>query len=98
MCIRDRGNGLVIADAAGTMVKASSVARDLSRAKLEARLGGFEPLPEWLAKQADQLSRQYEPRPLRTRADTVELYARYRAEQQGHGAARTVEWLSLIHI
>ena len=90
--IRERGNGLVIADAAGTMVKASSVARDLSRAKLEARLGGFEPLPEWLAKQADQLSRQYEPRPLRTRADTVELYARYRAEQQGHGAARTVEW------
>jgi hypothetical protein len=90
--IRERGNGLVIADAAGTMVKASSVARDLSRAKLEARLGGFEPSPEWLAKQADQPTRQYEPRPLRTRADTVELYARYCAEQQGHGAARTVEW------
>jgi hypothetical protein len=29
--IRERGNGLVIADAAGTMVKASSVARELSR-------------------------------------------------------------------
>jgi hypothetical protein len=39
--IRERGNGLVIADAAGTMVKASSVARELSRAKLEARLGAF---------------------------------------------------------
>jgi hypothetical protein len=90
--IRERGNGLVIADAAGTMVKASSVARDLSRAKLEARLGRFEPSPERLTNQADQPSRQYEPRPVRTRADTAELYARYRAEQQGHGAARTVEW------
>jgi hypothetical protein len=39
--IRERGNGLVIADAAGTMVKASSVARELSRAKLEARLGAL---------------------------------------------------------
>jgi hypothetical protein len=90
--IRERGNGLVIADAAGTMVKASSVARELSRAKLEARLGRFEPSPERLANQADQPTRQYQPRPVRTRADTVELYARYRAEQQGHGAARTVEW------
>jgi hypothetical protein len=89
--IRERGNGLVIADAAGTMVKASSVARDLSRAQLEARLGRFEPSPERLASQADPPTRQYEPRPIRTRADTVEL-SRYRAEQQGHGAARTVEW------
>ncbi len=90
--IRERGNGLVIADAAGTMVKASSVARELSRAQLEARLGRFEPSPERLANQADQPTRQYQPRPFRTRADTVELYARYRAEQQGHGAACTVEW------
>jgi hypothetical protein len=90
--IRERGNGLVIADAAGTMVKASSIARELSRAQLEARLGGFEPAPERLAKQADPPTRQYQPRPVRTRANTVELYARYRAEQHGHGAARTVEW------
>ncbi len=90
--IREQGNGLVIADAAGAMVKASSVARELSRGKLEARFGSFEPSPERLAKQAEKPTRQYEPRPLRTRADTVELYARYRAEQQGHGAKRTVEW------
>jgi hypothetical protein len=43
--IRERGNGLVIADAAGTMVKASSVARELSRAKLEARLGASSHRP-----------------------------------------------------
>lgn len=90
--IRERGNGLVIADAAGTMVRASSVARDLSRAQLEDRLGRFEPSPERLARQADPPTRQYEPRPVRMRVDAVELYARYRAEQQGHGAARTVEW------
>jgi hypothetical protein len=90
--IRERGNGLVIADAAGTMVKASSVARDLSRVKLEARLGAFEPSLERLANQTDQPTRQYQPRPIRTRADTTELYARYRAEQQGHSAARTAEW------
>ena len=90
--IRERGNGLVIADAAGTMVKASSVARELSRTKLEARLGSFEPSPERLTNPADQPTRQYEPRPVRRRAETAALYARYRAEQQGHGAARTVEW------
>jgi len=90
--IRERGNGLVIADAAGTIVKASSVARELSRVQLEARLGRFEPSPERLANRVDPPTRQYEPRPFRTRADTAELYARYRAEQQGHGAARTVEW------
>ena len=40
--LRERGNGLVITDQAGTMVKASTVARDLSKSKLEERLGAFE--------------------------------------------------------
>ncbi|AJE23498.1 TraI/MobA(P) family conjugative relaxase [Azotobacter chroococcum] len=40
--LRKRGNGLVIADHEGTMVKASTVARDLSKNKLEDRLGEFE--------------------------------------------------------
>lgn len=40
--LRERGNGLVITDQAGTMVKASTVARDLSKGKLEERLGAFE--------------------------------------------------------
>ena len=39
--IRERANGLVITDGR-TMVKASSVSRDLSKAKLEARLGAFQ--------------------------------------------------------
>jgi len=70
--IRERGNGLVIADAAGTMVKASSVAGELSRAKLEARLGSFEPSPERLANQADQPTRQYQTRPVRMRRRTAQ--------------------------
>ncbi|MCB1934054.1 MAG: hypothetical protein KDI45_16510, partial [Candidatus Accumulibacter sp.] len=36
--------------------------------------------------------RQYEPRPVRTRVDTVELYARYKAEQQDIGASRSLAW------
>ena len=40
--LREQGNGLVITDQGGTMVKASTVARDLSKGKLEERLGAFE--------------------------------------------------------
>ncbi len=42
--LRLRGNGLVILDHTGTIaVKASSIARDFSKAKLEKRLGEFVP-------------------------------------------------------
>ncbi|WP_419583237.1 hypothetical protein [Thiolapillus sp.] len=44
--LRQRANGFVIGAGDGTMVKASTVARDLSRPKLEARLGAFEPSAE----------------------------------------------------
>lgn len=84
--IRERGNGLVFTDRAGTMVKASSVGRDLSKGKLEDRLGPFEPSPE----QVNKPPRQYEGDPLRTRVDTVELYAQYKAEQQAFGSTRAV--------
>jgi hypothetical protein len=90
--LRARGNGLIIADQSGTVVKASSVARELSKGKLEARLGAFEASAEWTAKQAAKPARQYEPRPIRTRVDTVELYARYKAEQQDIGASRSLAW------
>ena len=90
--LRARGNGLIIADQSGTVVKASSVARELSKGKLEGRLGPFEASAEWTAKQAKKPARQYEPRPVRTRVDTVELYARYKAEQQDIGASRSLAW------
>lgn len=90
--LRARGNGLIIADQSGTVVKASSVARELSKGKLEGRLGPFEASAEWTANQAAKPARQYEPRPVRTRVDTVELYARYKAEQQDIGASRSLAW------
>jgi hypothetical protein len=62
------------------MVKASTVARDLSKPKLEARLGPFEASPE---RQAEtKAKRQYQKKPVRLRVNTVELYARYKADQQ----------------
>lgn len=74
--IRERANGLVITNGQ-TMVKASTVSRELSKAKLEARLGPFQPGLTPNIKP----SRQYQPRPVRTRVDTSELYAKYRTEQ-----------------
>jgi Relaxase/Mobilisation nuclease domain/Large polyvalent protein-associated domain 7 len=85
--IRERGNGLIITDGR-TMVKASSVSRDLSKAKLEARLGAFEPAPE---RGAAKPLRRYEPRPLRTGVDTGELYAKYRAEQESSSRERQAQ-------
>ena len=46
LAIQERGNGLVICDQAGLMVKASSVARTLSKTKLIERFGDFKPLSD----------------------------------------------------
>ncbi|WP_017173892.1 TraI/MobA(P) family conjugative relaxase [Xanthomonas phaseoli] len=125
--LRERGNGLVITDGAGQGVKASSIARDLSKAKLEARFGAFEspvtrapsaasvqarrtqaPPVEKVGRRPPPRSKgrtpslaavgvlhinsgsRYEQRPIYAKkASTVELYARYKAEQQNLGAARS---------
>lgn len=95
-----RGNGLIFTGQDGTMVKASSVSRELSKAKLEARLGPFvastqrgpEPGPgSARGKQeepAGESASRYQRRPLPSRVDTTELYARYQREQQAQAAAR----------
>jgi hypothetical protein len=88
--VRERTNGLIITDGQIT-VKASSVSRDLSKTKLEARLGAFEAA---LDLGAIKPSRRYEPRPLRTGFDTNELYATYRAEQERCGRERQAQWLA----
>ena len=44
--LRERGNGLVITNGAGLGVKASSVARELSKSRLEGRFGAFETADE----------------------------------------------------
>ena len=84
--LRVRANGLVFEAGDGTMVKASTVARDLSKPSLEARLGPFEASPERQAQTAAK--RQYRKDPIRLRVNTVELYAKYKAEQQTLTTAR----------
>jgi TraI-like middle domain/Large polyvalent protein-associated domain 7/MobA/VirD2-like, nuclease domain len=87
--IRERANGLIITDGR-TTIKASSLSRDLSKAKLEAGLGAFEAAPELGATKP---SRRYQALPVRTRADTSELYAGYRSEQERCGRERQAQLL-----
>lgn len=84
--LRERGNGLVVEAADGTQVKASTIARELSKPGLEARLGPFDAPPERQAP--PKIRRQYDKAPIRLRVNTVELYARYKAEQQNLTTAR----------
>ena len=84
--LRERANGLVIEAGDGTMVKASTLARDLSKPKLEARLGPFEASPERQAR--TKAKRQYQKDPIRLRVNTVELYAQYKDAQQHLTATR----------
>ena len=61
--LRAKGNGFVIEAGDGTQVKASTVARELSKPKLEARFGPFEASPE---RQAEtKAKRQYQKKPVR---------------------------------
>jgi len=91
--LRQRANGFVIVADDGTMVKASTVARDLSKPKLEARLGPFEASSE--QQQRIQARRQYKKRPVRSRINTVELYAQYQNEQRSLTTTRASEWVTL---
>lgn len=84
--LRARGNGFVIEASDGTQVKASTVARELSKPKLEARFGPFEASTERQAQ--TKAKRQYQKKPVRLRVNTTELYARYKADQQTLAAAQ----------
>ena len=90
--LRERGNGLVIQASDGLTVKASSIGREFSKPKLGARLGTFEPSPEHFER-VDQKTRiQYDKKPMRTRVNTVELHAKYKAEQFTLNGSRAAEW------
>ncbi|MCK9383710.1 MAG: relaxase/mobilization nuclease domain-containing protein [Nevskia sp.] len=86
LALRERANGLVIEAGDGTMVKASTLARDFSKPKLEVRLGPFEASPERQTR--TKAKRQYQKDPIRLRVNTVELYARYKDAQQHLMATR----------
>ena len=84
----ERGNGFVFrASNNGSMVKASTVARDISKTHLEKRLGPFQ------LSNADtvETKRDYRKQPVKMRIDTDELFVRYRKEIQGISATKSSE-------
>jgi len=123
--LRERGQGLVITDGAELGVKASSVSRDFSKAKLEKRYGVFEsqirnylvakqqsskrpgiakigrkppPRSQHRLHRLGQLEEmhmdngnRYSSQPINMKFNTVELYAKYQAEQNNAGASRSAD-------
>jgi hypothetical protein len=83
----ERGNGFVFKANDGTMVKASTVARDISKTQLEKRLGPFEKSN----KNPRKTKREYRKQPVRMRVDTTELFARFKKETQGLEATKSSE-------
>lgn len=82
--LKERGNGLVIATADGDLaVKASTIDRQLSKAKLTAKLGDFE-----AAQGAIPPKKSYDKRPLGGGRYTGALWARYKAETERNRTTR----------
>ncbi|MBS50755.1 MAG: TraI/MobA(P) family conjugative relaxase [Sphingobium sp.] len=89
LAMQARGNGLVVIAQNGTAIKASSIARDLSKKALEDRLGPFVPADG--AQAPAPATRAYEPRPMASRVNTAELFARYQYQQSNRRTARSAE-------
>ncbi|QCI95592.1 conjugal transfer protein TraI (plasmid) [Novosphingobium sp. EMRT-2] len=79
LSVQARGNGLIFAAMDGTAIKASSIARELSKGALEKRLGAFQDAQGRAG--ASKARQTYEKRPLPSRIDTSALFAAYRAQQ-----------------
>ena len=94
--MQERGNGLVIVDGSGFGVKASSVARDFSKSKLEQRLGVYEAMTTQLGGKRVESGCRYEQQPMQSRINTAELYARYKTEQGEVSVSRSSEWNKAI--
>jgi len=105
--LRVRANGFVFeSQKTGTQVKASSVSRDLSKSKLEARLGIFEAAKEKTIEplntsnsaasvssiKPEQPKKHYEKKPIRFGVDTTALYARYQNDQKRRGHIQKIRW------
>lgn len=73
----ERGNGLVIVDASGIGVKASSVSRDFSKGKLEKQFGPFEKTASIVL----EYDIHYSPEPIHMKMNTSALFSRYQIEQ-----------------
>ncbi|TAL47133.1 MAG: conjugal transfer protein TraI [Methylovulum sp.] len=92
LALRERGNGLVIADQDGLMVKASSVSREFSKSKLEDKFGQFVPTADQSVNADQTAKNKYEARPVCSHIDTTLLFAQYRAEQKNKIVNRAKEW------
>ncbi|SEO25623.1 Relaxase/Mobilisation nuclease domain-containing protein [Nitrosospira multiformis] len=97
LAFQERGNGLLVSDQEGRMVKASSIARDLSKAQLEKRFGPFEATDAQLqasrgqkgqVQKVEKVDRAYQPRPVSRDSGTDALYQSYLAEQARRRSAR----------
>lgn len=89
LAMQARGNGLVVIAENGTAIKASSIARDLSKKALEGQLGPFVGADG--TQPPVTPARAYEPRPMASRVDTTALFARYQDQQSTRRAARSAE-------
>lgn len=88
LVVRKRGNGLIIATANGRVtVKASTVARDLSKSKLEKKYGSAFTAQEPASNLAPPIKR-YSKRPVRLSRDTDVLWARYQKERHSNEISR----------
>lgn len=89
LAMQARGNGLVVVAENGTAIKASSIARNLSKKALESRMGPFVAADGMQASVTP--ARAYEPRPMASRMDTTALFVRYQNQQGAHRAVRSAE-------
>lgn len=94
--IHERANGLVITSDAAVSAKASSIGREFSKARLEARLGKFEPSVN--RPTSETAAKRYRQGAMSSHIDTSDLYASYRSEQLSVVANRTAEWNKAIAI
>lgn len=76
LCIKPRGNGLVISTLDGEQgVKASSVARELARGKLEQRLGEFQAANEEILAHCE-VKQRYQRKPINQTSQTTQVITR----------------------
>lgn len=88
-----QGNGIIFRADDGTCLKASTVSRDISKPKLEARLGCYEP-PE-SQNQKTHHKKEYKKEPLKLRVDTSGLYSKYKEDIKSSVSQRNKELSNL---
>lgn len=100
LTLKLKSNGFVIQSGDGTTIKASSLAREFSKAALEKRLGVFEPdtsiSPDSAAPQErpaePPAAKRYERKPVDFGVDTQALYEHYKAEREQYVHDKQRDW------